>query len=437
MPWDDLFVVASRYNPRRGYIFVSKVLGKHWPVRPVTMDRVHGSLARKLSELGLERPVVMIAMAETAVGLGRGIFDRLAELTSPDGLLFLQTTRHVTGGPALLTTDEPHCHARDHTVHVPAGDPEKARILAGARTLVLVDDEITTGETLKGLARAFVTRDGAPSWTAGSGVASGQAGANGGAGANVSGSANGGGGAPVSGGADGGAGAPVSGGANGGAGAPVSAGANGGGGVPGPCGTPGVGRVVMCSIASFLTQEAMDAMSSGVPVPVSHVSLLKGTFTFAKTGEAPAPPSGPFRSQGTGEPLPGTVPLERGRLGLLPGEGLPDVAAALGALALPPGVPVRVIGTGEFLHEPYLLARALEAEGRDVCFQSTTRTPIAPGGGIACSWRFADNYGEGLDNFLYNAPASFPGETVVCRETAASPAGFDIASRLGAREIIL
>jgi hypothetical protein len=375
MRWDDLFVVASRYNPRRGFIFVSKVLGKHWPVRPKAMAMVHGLLAGKLAVLGLEKPLVAIAMAETAVGLGRGIFDRYAEFRGTDGLLFLQTTRHLTGAPALLTADEPHCHARDHTVHVPEGDPEKARILAGARTLVLVDDEITTGETLKGLARAFVAGPGRGPGTAGPGA----------------------------------------------------------GGPPGSGG--GVRRVVLCSIASFLAPEARAELASALPVPVSGASLLEGTFTFRKTGDM-APP-GTFRSVGAGLPSPGTVPVERGRLGLLPGEGLPDLKATVAGLSLPPGVPVRVIGTGEFLHEPFLLARALEEEGRDVAFQSTTRTPIAPGGGIACSMRFEDNYGEGLDNFLYNAPASFPGETVVCRETAASPEGFDVAARLGAREIML
>jgi hypothetical protein len=131
------------------------------------------------------------------------------------------------------------------------------------------------------------------------------------------------------------------------------------------------------------------------------------------------------------------VPLERGRLGLLAGEGLPDVRAAIDSLDLEPGAPVRVIGTGEFLHEPYLLARALEAEGREVVFQSTTHTPAAPGAGISSVLRFKDNYCEGLDNFLYNAPRGYTGRTVVCRETLPGPPGFDVAGALDAREILL
>jgi hypothetical protein len=361
LPWDDLFLLASRYNPRRGFIFVSKVLGKHWPVRPSAMAGIHDLLAARLAALDLEPPVVLIAMAETAVGLGRGVFAGYAALTGWRGALFLQTTRCNIGLPALLTASEPHCHAPRHTVYVPQGDPEKLRILRGARTLVLADDEISTGETLLSLARAFAAR------------------------------------------------------------------------------APGLRRAVFASIASFLTGEARRRVAASLPVPLSHVSALEGAFSFRKTADLASP--GPVvRSEGAGTPLAGAIPRERGRVGILArdaGEAGFDTREALSALGLPAGCPARVIGTGEFLHEPYLLARALEAEGREVVFQSTTRTPIAPGGGVGSVLRFRDNYGEGLDNFLYNAPRDFPGATVVCRETSASPVGFDVALSLGAREILL
>ena len=41
---------ATRQNPRRLYLFVSKVLGKHWPVRPSVM-RGHRRLAAKIANL--------------------------------------------------------------------------------------------------------------------------------------------------------------------------------------------------------------------------------------------------------------------------------------------------------------------------------------------------------------------------------------------------
>jgi hypothetical protein len=353
--WDSLFALASRFNPKRGFIFVSKVLGKHWPVEPRVMARTHAELAERLTGLRLEKPVVLIAMAETAVGLGRGVFDSYADSVGPDGLLFLQTTRYNVGLQPLLTSDEPHCHAREHAVFMDMKNPEKTRILRDAKSLVLVDDELTTGRTLRGLAGEF-----------------GKFGA--------------------------------------------------------------VGRVACAALASFLTPAARAGLGRGLAARVSLVSLLEGTFTFRKTADMPDPA---FRSSGSWAPMAGIVARERGRLGLLPGEDLPDLAGAVAGLALEPGEPVRVIGTGEFLHEPFLLARELERGGREVVFQSTTRTPVAVGAGIGSAWRFRDNYGEGLDNFLYNAPASFPGRTVVCRETAFSPDGFDVAGSLGASEILL
>ena len=38
---DQLCGFAARRNPKRGFLFVSKVLGKHIPVRPSLMRQVH------------------------------------------------------------------------------------------------------------------------------------------------------------------------------------------------------------------------------------------------------------------------------------------------------------------------------------------------------------------------------------------------------------
>ncbi|WP_419534580.1 TRSP domain-containing protein [Endozoicomonas sp.] len=41
-----------------------------------------------------------------------------------------------------------------------------------------------------------------------------------------------------------------------------------------------------------------------------------------------------------------------------------------------------VVGTGEHLFLPFLIAENMEAKGMDVVFQSTTRSPILPGDAI-------------------------------------------------------
>ena len=73
-PLTDLFDIAERRNPKRAFLFVSKVLGRHIPVSPQVMRNVYTQLAEQF--LGtLDGPVVFIGMAETAVGLGAGVFD--------------------------------------------------------------------------------------------------------------------------------------------------------------------------------------------------------------------------------------------------------------------------------------------------------------------------------------------------------------------------
>src|SRR6476661_6368122 len=70
---DELLGFAARANAKRGFLFLSKVLGKHWPVKPSAMIEIHDRLAATVP--ATEGPVVFIAMAETAIGLGQGVFE--------------------------------------------------------------------------------------------------------------------------------------------------------------------------------------------------------------------------------------------------------------------------------------------------------------------------------------------------------------------------
>lgn len=147
MPLDALMAFASRQNPKRGFLFVSKVLGKHIPCRPTSMREVYQRLAEKLQYL--PGPVLVLGMAETATGLGGGVAHSLAELNPCNEVLYLHTTRHRTDAPMLMTFDELHSHATGHLLYSPQG--ERADLFKAARSLVMVDDEISTGRTLKTL----------------------------------------------------------------------------------------------------------------------------------------------------------------------------------------------------------------------------------------------------------------------------------------------
>lgn len=146
-PLTDLFDIAERRNPKRAFLFVSKVLGRHIPVSPQVMRDVYTELAEQFLET-LDGPVVFIGMAETAVGLGAGVFDEVRK-HHPD-CVYLTSTRHPVDGELLCEFKEEHSHATDHLIYYPS-TPDMRRTVAEAQTLVLVDDEATTGKTFLNL----------------------------------------------------------------------------------------------------------------------------------------------------------------------------------------------------------------------------------------------------------------------------------------------
>lgn len=152
LPPADLFGFAERRNPKRAFLFVSKVLGRHIPVRPSVMAASFESLAAEIPP-DLPGPVLVIGMAETAVGLGAGVH-RAFSATRSDSV-YLISTRHPLGTDLFARFEEEHSHASAHLIHMPV-DPEIREAMLQARSLVLVDDEASTGKTFVNLHRALV-----------------------------------------------------------------------------------------------------------------------------------------------------------------------------------------------------------------------------------------------------------------------------------------
>jgi len=155
LPLDDLCGFADRHNKRRSFLFVSKVLGKHHPVRPALMADVHALLAGKIDP-DLPGPVLFVALAETAVGLGQSVYEAYRARTGRHDTVFVHSTRYAMGNGERLAFSESHSHAPSHLVHVPV-DPLAAARFREARSLVLVDDEISTGNTLINLVNVLRT----------------------------------------------------------------------------------------------------------------------------------------------------------------------------------------------------------------------------------------------------------------------------------------
>lgn len=151
-PLDALCTFAARNNPRRAFLVVSKVLGRHIATTPAMMRASFRDLAAKIPA-DLPGPVLVVGLAETAICLGQGVHEELVRRTGRDDLLSVHSTRQQLNYPELCRFEEPHSHASQHLIYAPL-DPDQR--FAAPRSLVMVDDEISTGTTLTNLAAALI-----------------------------------------------------------------------------------------------------------------------------------------------------------------------------------------------------------------------------------------------------------------------------------------
>ncbi|MDT8406028.1 MAG: phosphoribosyltransferase domain-containing protein [Methylococcales bacterium] len=149
----DLLGFASRINSPRGFLLVSKVLGKHYPVTPATMAYTYQLLSEKILATGFDAPALWIGMAETATGLGYGVYEAALATGMASGL-FMQTTRYHLAGYDALDFVEAHSHAADFYLYWPTQAAHRHHF-SQARRLVLIDDEISTGATFARLIQAY------------------------------------------------------------------------------------------------------------------------------------------------------------------------------------------------------------------------------------------------------------------------------------------
>lgn len=133
--------LALRNNPKRAQLIVSKVLAKHIPTTPEAALEAAEVLSSKVESL-VGRSVVVMGFCETATGLGHAVAQKL---NAP----LVNTTRRPLGN-AVITFEEPHSHATAHFLA-----PKDKTILDAHTTLVLVDDELSTGTTALNTIEAF------------------------------------------------------------------------------------------------------------------------------------------------------------------------------------------------------------------------------------------------------------------------------------------
>ncbi|MBA9006847.1 phosphoribosyltransferase [Thermomonospora cellulosilytica] len=191
----DLVGLAVRRNPRRAHLLVSTVLGKHVPTDPrlvygaglllgrriaglpaATETTVGDALRHALSPAhptpsgaasggddtartdaaarlrdaltgapGAEVPALVIGYAETATALGHAVADALG-----DAVYLHSTRRPVDGVAPYGGFEEEHSHATSHLLL-----PADRTLVERDGPVVLVDDELSTGNTVLNTIRAL------------------------------------------------------------------------------------------------------------------------------------------------------------------------------------------------------------------------------------------------------------------------------------------
>ena len=340
--WQDLLGFAERINPKRAFLFVSKVLGRHIPVSPVIIRQAFTDLAQQVPA-NLPEPVLVIGMAETAVGLGAGVHQVL-QRQYPDAL-YVTTTRHpVADAPLLVRFLEEHSHAQDQLLYSSA-DPEiHAQILA-SKSIVLVDDEASTGKTFINLISALQ-----------------QAGLN------------------------------------------------------------EISHVVTATLADW---------SSGIHISgleCQSVALMTGTWQWQdaenpKKIEMPKVDTIAFGEfEALAQPTWGRLPVK-------------DTTAHI-RLSAQAQERILVLGSGEYVWSSFLLAEHLHQQGADVKFSAITRSPIAEGHAIQSALAFSDNYGLGIQNFVYNINPLDYDRILITVETTKDSVATELLAALPNAEVI-
>lgn len=380
LPFRELCDLAVRNNTRRRFLFVSRVLGRHWPVRPAALRQVAAALAAKLhaslcqtgagqetratvfsdspdlpdpSVRPFPAPVVIIGMAETATTLGQAVF---REFLAQGGQgLYLESTRRSTGGPQAFGFAESHSHATAHVIHLPSPADDPDDLLLRARHVIVIDDEATTAKTAAGLITALRawrgTQAAVPDNHAGHGNNN-----------------------------------------------PIT-----------PSGEPF--QAWLGVLLHWRQGDADDRAFTGI------ASLAEGHFAFEAGGGLPDSPAAHHF-------IDSRVTARRGiRHGSRRPQRLPSHWNPIAR----PDEKILVLGNGEYGFQPLLLAEAFEALGAQAWLQATTRSPILPGGAVRHARSFGALSGEGHAEFLYNVPDDHPYDRVVlCLEDAVPAADHPI-----------
>jgi adenine/guanine phosphoribosyltransferase-like PRPP-binding protein len=144
--------VAKRLNnDRRPYVVVQELQAKHLPVSPSNAIAHMKKLGTLLNQKYGHKKCVVIGFAETATALSVIVANSIDSVCG-----MIQTTREVSRATEeYMEFSEEHSHATEQFVH-------KATICAMTRNIecvIVVDDEITTGNTAQRLIQTLMSQN--------------------------------------------------------------------------------------------------------------------------------------------------------------------------------------------------------------------------------------------------------------------------------------
>lgn len=150
-PVEDVVKMAKRHNnPKRDFLFVNTLLGKHIAVSGVEAIKMHQSLGDEVYQLFLrkgwtDKKVLLVGFAETATALAQSLMYyvlRQKEKFPLNIVAYVQTTREKISKNDFINIsfEEEHSHATTQKLYF---DPTLDYDI-----VLFVEDEITTGNTI-------------------------------------------------------------------------------------------------------------------------------------------------------------------------------------------------------------------------------------------------------------------------------------------------
>lgn len=134
----DLVRIAKRENnPKRGYLVVNPLQGKHIPVSPSRALELFSALADTFTYDYRDERLLLVGFAETATAIG-------AQAAICANAKYIQTTRETIPDVEYLFFSEEHSHATEQKLVKDDIDAVADKI----DRIIFIEDEVTTGKTI-------------------------------------------------------------------------------------------------------------------------------------------------------------------------------------------------------------------------------------------------------------------------------------------------